>query len=117
MVKTSRMSAASSTTRILSPDKPISVTHVTSDCLASKTNANGPRSPRLYTWRAMRSDVSASVVESLDDAVVVIDDGRVIVAWNAAMEQVTGCVRADALGRPVDEALAALSPAFWDRPI
>src|SRR5712692_3551300 len=65
----------------------------------------------------MRSEVSASVVESLDDAVVVIDDGRVIVAWNAAMERVTGCARADALGHPVDEALAALSLTIWDRPI
>ena len=56
----------------------------------------------------MRSDVSASVVESLDDAVVVIDDGRVIVAWNAAMAQVTGCARADALGHLVDEALVVV---------
>ncbi|HEV8142534.1 MAG TPA: GAF domain-containing protein, partial [Methylomirabilota bacterium] len=65
----------------------------------------------------MQSDVRLSVVESLDDAVVVVDEGRIVVAWNARMERWTGCGRAQALGRPVDEVFAALPRAIWNHPI
>ena len=65
----------------------------------------------------MRSDDELSVVDSLDDAVVVVDGDRRIIAWNAAMERCTGRARADVLGRPVDDAFAALPPALWTRPI
>ena len=72
---------------------------------------------RLYTWRAMRSDVRVNVVESLDDAVVVTDGGRVVVAWNAAMERLTGTPRADALSSSIDTVCAALPAAAWSRPV
>ncbi len=65
----------------------------------------------------MPVDVRASVVESFDDAVVVTDGGRVVVAFNAAMEQLTGCRRANALSRPVDDVLASLPTGAWTRPI
>jgi PAS domain S-box-containing protein len=65
----------------------------------------------------MRSDDHLSIVDSLDDAVVVVDGDRRILAWNATMERCTGRARADALGRPVDDAFGALPPALWTRPI
>ena len=58
----------------------------------------------------MQADVRASVVDSLDDAVVVIDGSRVVVAWNAAMERLTSCARTDALACPIEEVLASLPP-------
>src|SRR5438477_10488119 len=70
-----------------------------------------------YTWGAMQPEVRASVVESLDDAVVVTDGGRVVVAWNAAMERLTSCARADALARPIDDVLSTLLPTLWTRPL
>ncbi len=65
----------------------------------------------------MRSDVRMSVVESLDDAVLVTDGGRTIVAWNAAMERLTSCARGDAVSRSIDDVLTALPPAVWNRPL
>ena len=86
--------------------------------LISKTNANGSRRSQLYTWRGMRSEVRASVVESLDDAVVLVDEGRVVVAWNAPMAHLTGCDRAHALGRRVDEILSTVLPStLWTRAV
>src|SRR5947207_5037339 len=65
----------------------------------------------------MRSDVHPSIVDSLDDAVVVIDDAHLVVACNAPMERLTRSERAGALGRPIEDVLAALPPALWNRPI
>ena len=71
----------------------------------------------MYTWRAMRSDEPLSIVDGLDDAVVVIDGHRSIVAWNAAMERYTRRTRGDALGRSVDEVFALLPAGLWTRPV
>jgi len=70
-----------------------------------------------YTGRTMQSDIHPSIVDSLDDAVVVTDGGRVVVAWNAAMERLTSRISADAIGRPADEVLAALSHTVWSQPL
>src|SRR5204862_524579 len=98
-------------------DNPMALSEENSQGRVSKTNANGPRRPRLYTWRRMRSDVHPSIVDSLDDAVVVIDDAHFVVACNAPMERLTRSERAGALGRPIEDVLAALPPALWNRPI
>ena len=47
----------------------------------------------------------ASLIEGLEDAVVVTDATLGIVAWNAVMERLTGIARGAALGRPAAEAL------------
>src|ERR1051326_2829435 len=65
----------------------------------------------------MRSEARGSVVDSLDDAVVVTDGGRVVVAWNAAMERLAGRPRADALGCAVDEVLPPLPSSVSNRSI
>jgi len=65
----------------------------------------------------MQSEVGASVVESLDDAVVVIDGGRLVVGWNGAMERLTSCARTEAVARSVDDVLTKLPVAAWTRPI
>ena len=65
----------------------------------------------------MQLGLHATVVDSFDDAVVVTDGHRVVVAWNTAMEALTGHPRTVALGRPVDEVLAALPPEAWRPPI
>jgi PAS domain S-box-containing protein len=51
------------------------------------------------------------LIEALDDAVVVTDGRLAIIAWNPAMEQLTGVPRADALGRPAASMLGFLSEA------
>jgi len=61
----------------------------------------------------MRPDVRVSVVDSFDDAVVVTDGGRVIVAWNAAMELLTGRSATEALASPIDDVLSVLPAGAW----
>ena len=50
----------------------------------------------------------ASLIDALDDGVVVTDASLVVVAWNGAMEQLTGVKRRDALGRPAASLLSFL---------
>ena len=45
------------------------------------------------------------LIEGLDDAVVVTDAHLAVIAWNSAMERLTGIERAAALGRPAVELL------------
>lgn len=61
--------------------------------------------------------IRATIVDSIDDAVVVTDRSRVVVAWNTAMEALMGCPRTDALGAAVDDVLIALPSAAWRLPI
>ncbi|HXH84194.1 MAG TPA: GAF domain-containing protein, partial [Candidatus Tectomicrobia bacterium] len=56
-------------------------------------------------------DFGQSLIEGLDDGVVVTDARLAIVAWNGAMERLTGIPRSKAIGRPATEILAVLSTA------
>ena len=49
-----------------------------------------------------------SVIDSLDDAVVVTDTRLAVIAWNPAMERLTGITPAGALGRPAERLLEFL---------
>ncbi|HEU4367151.1 MAG TPA: GAF domain-containing protein [Methylomirabilota bacterium] len=51
------------------------------------------------------------LIDSLDDAVVVTDTALSVLAWNLAMERLTGVGRAEALGRPAEDLLAVLCDA------
>ncbi len=50
----------------------------------------------------------ASLIEGLEDAVVVTDTALHVVAWNGVMARLTGTPRAAALGRPAADLLAFL---------
>jgi PAS domain S-box-containing protein len=52
--------------------------------------------------------LGASLIDALDDGVVVTDASLVVVGWNGAMERLTGVARGDALGRPVAPLLGFL---------
>lgn len=43
-----------------------------------------------------------SIIESLPDAVLVVDDRRKAIAWNRAMEVMTGVTKEDILGKRID---------------
>src|SRR5918996_3001924 len=51
------------------------------------------------------------LIEGLDDAVVVTDAHLAVIAWNSAMERLTGVGGAQALGRPAGDVLAFLRDA------
>jgi len=48
---------------------------------------------------------ASSVIDSLEDALVVTDRSLAVLCWNSAMERMTGVPRADALGRDVETVL------------
>jgi GAF domain-containing protein len=52
--------------------------------------------------------LAASLIESLEDAVVVTDSALSVIGWNAVMERLTGIARAAALGRHAPEMLSFL---------
>ena len=54
------------------------------------------------------------LIEALDDAVVVTDARLNVIAWNPAMERLTGVAHADALGRPAESLLSFLHEAGLD---
>ncbi len=54
------------------------------------------------------------LIQGLDDAVVVTDAHLAVVAWNCAMEHLTGVAQADALGRPAEHLLGFLREAGLD---
>ena len=54
------------------------------------------------------SQPAISLIDALDDGVVVTDASLVVVAWNGAMERLTGVSRRDAVGRPVAPLLGFL---------
>jgi PAS domain S-box-containing protein len=51
------------------------------------------------------------LIDGFTDAVVVTDTSLAVIAWNSAMEQLSGVSRAEALGRPAASALAFLREA------
>jgi PAS domain S-box-containing protein len=51
------------------------------------------------------------LIEGLDDAVVVADTRLGVIAWNSAMERLTGVARAKALGRAAEDVLVGLREA------
>ena len=55
-----------------------------------------------------------SLIDGLHDAVVVTDARLTVIAWNPAMEQLTGVRRADAVGRPAESLLQFLREAGLD---
>jgi len=55
-----------------------------------------------------------SLIDGLDDAVVVTDGRLTVIAWNPAMEQLTGVRRADAVGRPAESMLHFMREAGLD---
>jgi GAF domain-containing protein len=63
---------------------------------------------RCYTARALDS-FGPSLIESLEDAVVVTDRALSVIAWNPAMERLAGIARAAAVGRPAGELLGFLT--------
>jgi PAS domain S-box-containing protein len=66
----------------------------------------------------MPPDVSMiGVVDSFDDAIVVTDGARIVVAWNAAMERLTACPRASAIAARIDDVLPPLPASAWTRPV
>jgi GAF domain-containing protein len=65
----------------------------------------------------MHADARAHIIDSFDDAVVVIDADRLVVAWNASMERLTSCARADALNRSIDDVFASFPQEAWVRPL
>ena len=48
-------------------------------------------------------EFNESIVESLDEGLVVLDRDDRVLRWNRAMEQISGLTRAEVVGRPVDE--------------
>jgi PAS domain S-box-containing protein len=52
--------------------------------------------------------LGVSLIEGLDDAVVVTDASLTVVAWNGVMERLTGVARQDAVGRPATAVLGFL---------
>src|SRR5438128_572834 len=60
----------------------------------------GPR-PR----KSRVDEFSLSVIEGVEDALLVTDARLGVIAWNGAMERLTGVARADALGRSAEAVL------------
>ena len=52
--------------------------------------------------------LSRSLVEGIADALVVVDEARTVVEWNAAMVRTTGVPRGRALGQPAEKAAPLL---------
>jgi PAS domain S-box-containing protein len=52
--------------------------------------------------------LGASLIEGLEDAVIVTDSALTVVAWNGVMERLTGVPGSTVLGRPAREVLAFL---------
>jgi PAS domain S-box-containing protein len=51
------------------------------------------------------------LLDALDDAIVVTDTRLTVIAWNPAMERLTGVSREAALGRPAEDSLGLLREA------
>ena len=55
-----------------------------------------------------------SLIDGLDDAVLVTDARLTVIAWNPAMEQLTGVMRDAAVGRPAETLLQFLQDSGLD---
>src|SRR5436190_24238016 len=65
----------------------------------------GPRPRRRV------DELSLSVIEGVEDALLVTDARLGVIAWNSAMERLTGVKRADALGQGAERILPFLREA------
>jgi len=63
------------------------------------------------TRRASVDELSLSVIEGVEDALLVTDARLGVIAWNSAMERLTGVKRADALGQGAERILPFLREA------
>src|SRR3989449_10963998 len=57
-----------------------------------------------------KHEVTGDLLDSLSEALVVLDPALEVLEWNASMEHLTGVTRADAVGRRADTVL----PLFGD---
>ena len=74
-------------------------------------SASAEKGPRRVILVEHVDHFGPSVIDSLDDAVVVTDTRLAVIAWNPAMERLTGIPRAGALGRPAERLLEFLREA------
>src|SRR5687768_14386291 len=75
----------------------------------SNSNASDDRARRsVILVKPTVDHFGASLIEGLEDAVVVTDTALHVVAWNGVMERLTGVSRADALGRDACDMLGFL---------
>jgi two-component system sensor kinase len=71
--------------------------------MASTQDGNGPRpSPARPPGRTDSEARLEAIVRSAMDAIITIDAGQRIVLFNAAAEQMFGCVAQDAIGTPLE---------------
>ena len=63
------------------------------------------------TRRASVDELSLSVIEGVEDALLVTDARLGVIAWNSAMERLTGVKRVDALGQSAESILPFLREA------
>src|SRR5438552_1602025 len=77
--------------------------------------ARGPP-PLSYTLGAMPARrrgasefTASSFADTVDQPLVITDRSLSVLAWNMAMEQLTGCTHVDAVGRPADQVLPFLA--------
>ena len=47
-------------------------------------------------------DLGRSLLDSVEDALIVADTGLTVIGWNGAMETLSGLARRDAIGRNAD---------------
>src|SRR3989449_5297750 len=59
-----------------------------------------------------KHEVTGDLLDSLSEALVVLDPGLEVLEWNASMEHLTGVPRADAVGRRADTVLPLFSDAL-----
>ncbi len=76
--------------------------------MGSKCNATGDAKASVILVKPTVDHFGASLIEGLEDAVVVTDSALAVIAWNRVMEQLTGTRRATAIGRPATDLLAFL---------
>ena len=55
--------------------------------------------------RVPTNEVAKSLLDSLSEALVVLDPALQVLEWNAPMEHLTGVMRADAVGRSAEAVL------------
>jgi PAS domain S-box-containing protein len=67
-----------------------------------------PRGSRALYCFWLVDALDASLIDALDDGVAVTDAALVIVAWNGAMERLSGVARGDAVGRSARSLLGFL---------
>jgi diguanylate cyclase (GGDEF)-like protein/PAS domain S-box-containing protein len=73
------------------------------------------RSYRDYLGRLEEEHRRLEVMEALEDGIAVVDHSGRVILWSDALEQLLGCSRAAALGRPLNKAVLALTETALSR--